>query len=113
MDTDAAPHDPGLQQERTALAWSRTAFLLLVNSLLLLKAGLTLSSPGFISGGALLFLVTLAMYAWSAIRLRLILRSHSPCSRFSIRMMRGFTCAIIVTALLVALINLLTLLTSN
>ncbi|GAA2028962.1 hypothetical protein GCM10009819_10860 [Agromyces tropicus] len=39
MTDHAVPRDPGLQPERTALAWSRTSFAIAVNGLLVLREG--------------------------------------------------------------------------
>ena len=46
--------DPGLQAERTSLAWSRTAASLLLNALLALRAG-------YIGGSAFVVVLALAM----------------------------------------------------
>jgi uncharacterized membrane protein YidH (DUF202 family) len=47
--------DPGLQPERTVLAWRRTAFALLVNGILLLREAAIRGSPALtITGGVLL-----------------------------------------------------------
>ncbi|MBT2516521.1 DUF202 domain-containing protein [Streptomyces sp. ISL-90] len=51
----AATGDPGLQPERTALAWSRTALALAVNALLSMRAGLVVGEPWLVAIGALLF----------------------------------------------------------
>lgn len=51
----AATGDPGLQPERTALAWSRTAMALAVNALLSMRAGLVAGEPWLVVVGVLLF----------------------------------------------------------
>lgn len=53
------PYDPGLQAERTVLAWSRTAFAFLVNAMLWLRAGLA-------DGDSALLLFGLALLALAA-----------------------------------------------
>jgi uncharacterized membrane protein YidH (DUF202 family) len=62
--------DPGLQPERTLLAWSRTALVLAVNSALVLRTGLTRSQPGLTALGALSAAAACGLYAYGVRRRR-------------------------------------------
>lgn len=96
---DTPSHDPGLQPERTRLAWSRTAFVLLINSLLLLKAGSITTQPLMLATGLFLLVMALVTYIWSRLRLRALQRHGHPCTRQSIRMMQSLMLMVVVTAL--------------
>jgi Domain of unknown function (DUF202) len=65
-----ATGDPGLQPERTALAWSRTALTLAVNALLALRAGLIAGEPMLVAVGVVLFGTAGAAVVLAAVRRR-------------------------------------------
>ncbi|MFB9310714.1 uncharacterized membrane protein YidH (DUF202 family) [Agromyces hippuratus] len=65
-----ATGDPGLQPERTALAWSRTALALAVNALLSMRAGFVTGQPVLVAVGALLFAASGAAVAIGTVRRR-------------------------------------------
>jgi uncharacterized membrane protein YidH (DUF202 family) len=67
---EPVPRDPGLQPERTALAWSRTGFALLVNALLALRAGWTVQSVPITGLGVLLLMCCAGAIAYGALRRR-------------------------------------------
>lgn len=61
------PRDPGLQAERTALAWSRTGLAMLVNALLALRSGWTVRDAPITALGFVLLAasgVTIVYGAW-------------------------------------------------
>ena len=65
-----ATGDPGLQPERTALSWTRTALALAVNALLSMRAGLVAGEPGLVAVGVLLFAASGAAVAIGTVRRR-------------------------------------------
>ncbi|MGW9632275.1 DUF202 domain-containing protein [Agromyces sp. NPDC055520] len=65
-----ATGDPGLQPERTALSWSRTALALAVNALLAMRAGFVAGEPGLVMVGAVLFAASGAAVAVGTVRRR-------------------------------------------
>jgi putative membrane protein len=81
--SEPAPRDPGLQQERTALAWRRTGLALLVGALTIGR--LTLSSFGPVVVVPTLLVSALAGFvAADALRARRLARAHPGEPAFSI-----------------------------
>lgn len=56
--------DPGLQAERTLLAWSRTALVLAVNATLVLRTGFVDDRPDLAALGAVLAAAASGTYAY-------------------------------------------------
>jgi uncharacterized membrane protein YidH (DUF202 family) len=65
-----ATGDPGLQPERTALAWTRTALAMAVNALLAMRAGFVAGEPWLVAIGVLLFAASGAVVAIGTVRRR-------------------------------------------
>ncbi|MDF2466830.1 MAG: oxidoreductase [Ramlibacter sp.] len=61
--------DPGLQPQRTALAWNRTTLALAINALLVLRAGLQTGDRALLALGALVGIAAVAI-AVAAMRRR-------------------------------------------
>lgn len=91
--------DPGLQPERTQLAWSRTAFVLLLDSLLLLRVGGQTHALMWLIPGGLLLAMSAITYLWARLRLRILAQNGHPCSRASHLMMRLLTLVVLLSAL--------------
>ncbi|RZS65653.1 uncharacterized protein DUF202 [Agromyces ramosus] len=65
-----ATGDPGLQPERTSLAWTRTALAMAVNALLAMRAGFVAGEPWLVAIGVLLFAASGAVVAIGTVRRR-------------------------------------------
>lgn len=59
--TPGGPLDPGLQSERTSLAWVRTALALAANAALVMRAGLSDRLPALTLAGVGLALVSVVV----------------------------------------------------
>jgi uncharacterized membrane protein YidH (DUF202 family) len=85
MSTPAAPsrewgRDPGLQGERTALAWSRTALALAANAALTIRSGLTNQAPPVLFLGAVLLVAAAMLVPLSGWRRKQLLKAQKPIS---------------------------------
>jgi len=71
-------YDPGLQRERTAMAWTRTGLAVLVNSLIVLRAGANERQALLLVLGSLLFVAAGAAVGWGAWRARRLANGADP-----------------------------------
>lgn len=69
------PRDPGLQGERTSLAWMRTALAALVNALLVLRTGIVDELPAMVLAGTALIVLAGVIALFGHLRGREILRA--------------------------------------
>ncbi|WP_431280002.1 DUF202 domain-containing protein [Leifsonia poae] len=75
-----AARDPGLQGERTALSWTRTALVIVVNALLALRTGWVSGQPVLTAAGIVLVLAAIATMVYGTLRGRALagLTGHIP-----------------------------------
>ena len=79
-DPSLRPRDAGLQAERTALAWSRTALAMWVNALLALRAGWTNGIAPITTLAFALLIAAGAAMLYSARRRRSLLDGRGSCA---------------------------------
>lgn len=97
-NVDSAPRDPGLQPERTGLAWSRTAFVVLINAVLIARAGLMHHERIATAAGLLLFAAAAAMYLYAGRRTYHIGRLDTPVTPSSVTVMRLVAALVVLAA---------------
>ncbi len=73
-----AARDPGLQPQRTALAWHRTGLAAFVNALVVLRAGTHSGARGLVALGVLLMVLSAAAVVAGTWRARMLAASHAP-----------------------------------
>lgn len=72
---DVFAPDPGLQPQRTALSWTRTASAVLVNSLICLRSGVVQESRTLAVMAAVLLLVAVVGFWFGGLRTRQLMRA--------------------------------------
>ncbi|MEC5318174.1 DUF202 domain-containing protein [Brenneria populi subsp. brevivirga] len=91
--------DPGLQPQRTGMAWSRTLFVLLIDSLLFFRAGMADDSPIVFGCGILLLGVACMMAILAVMRYHFNDARHQALSWFSHGLIALTSIAIVISAL--------------
>lgn len=77
MTDTAGLRDPGLQPERTALAWSRSGLAVLVNAILVLRSGLEHESRLVTALGVALLLSAAVVTVYGTYRKRQLMRDEA------------------------------------
>lgn len=85
--------DPGLQPQRTALAWRRTAFAMFVNALLTIRSAANSGSRELFAMAALLAAASAALAFVGWWRQRVLLREAVPRSPSALLMLSAGCCA--------------------
>lgn len=73
-----APIDPGLQGERTALAWHRTALAHLINGLLAMRARWAMDSAAVMRVAAIVTGCAVLTFGYASVRRRQLLQGAVP-----------------------------------
>ncbi|HEU4757543.1 MAG TPA: DUF202 domain-containing protein [Agromyces sp.] len=91
----AGMRDLGLQPERTALSWSRTAFAVAVNALLAVRAGLTGEDAPLLAAGVVLLVAAGAVVVFGSVR-RARLAAGGPVAPVPSSVVVGVTLATLI-----------------
>ena len=87
------PRDPGLQGERTALAWNRTAMAVLVNGLIALRVAWSMQEAVITSLACAVIACAVITFAYAGVRRRQLLHGTRPAAAAPLSMaaIAGFT----------------------
>ena len=100
MDTT---RDPGLQPQRTGMAWSRTLFVMLINSLLCFRLSMVNDSRVVFAYAILLLCVSALMSVLAIVRYRFNAYCQPVLSRVSHGLIVLTSSSIVITALVLLL----------